>query len=420
MDRWTTLEPVRLHGSSNSISGKPIGTSNTRTNASHAHQNRAQFIGRLPSELHLLIFHFLAIPDIPRYARVNRALSKIAGDERLWERRWKILIGSLERRSGNSDNEAKIDEVLREVELRGTGNVTGSGISTGYHVRNLSGSVDLGSLGSPSRAKAPGVYNSATHGSADPTIFTAEDEFGDFAHADLASDEFDDFVGAPPAISKPSAFTPMPAMSFPSTTRPPPPQNQAFSIYSSASRKKFRRAYTLLRPLLPLVHPSTPPHTLLSLLLPTPPPPPQATPSKITIKEATLLIQAKLLALMTRFLSLTFQPCRDWEIKSHSLRACADVFDANMLKLFEDADGKKDESLMRDAAWASWEVHTAWSKPQPKKVTLHHGTGLKSNLGLLSSLERRRPNDWELVKVWIERREEFYVHGQWDPSANVT
>jgi hypothetical protein len=91
-----------------------------------------------------------------------------------------------------------------------------------------------------------------------------------------------------------------------------------------------------------------------------------------------------------------------------------------MLKLFEDADGKKDESLMRDAAWASWEVHTAWSKPQPKKVTLHHGAGLKSNLGLLSSLERRRPNDWELVKVWIERREEFYVHGQWDPSANVT
>jgi hypothetical protein len=173
--------------------------------------------------------------------------------------------------SANSDNEAKVDEVLREVELRGVGNVTGSGISTGYHVRNLSGSVDLGSLGSPSRAKAPGGYNSTMHGSADPVIFTAEDEFGDFAHADLASDEFDDFVGAPSAISKPSAFTPMPAMSFPSTTRPPPPQNQAFSIYSSASRKKFKRAYTLLRPLLPLVHPSTPPHNLLSLLLPTPP-----------------------------------------------------------------------------------------------------------------------------------------------------
>jgi hypothetical protein len=55
---------------------------------------------------------------------------------------WKILIGILELRSANSNNEAKIDKVVHE-ELRGLGNVARSGISTAYHPRNLNGSVDL-------------------------------------------------------------------------------------------------------------------------------------------------------------------------------------------------------------------------------------------------------------------------------------
>jgi hypothetical protein len=94
------------------------------------------------------------------------------------------------------------------------------------------------------------------------------------------------------------------------------PEPNLFSI-PLASRKELDRTYSLL-PV--LVHPSTPPHTLFFLFAPYATISPSTTPSKITIKGATFLMQPKLLVLMTRFSTLTFRPYRVWKIKSHSLR----------------------------------------------------------------------------------------------------
>src|ERR1700678_1325276 len=106
MDRWTTLEPVKLYQGSRPSTEKPskATSASLAAAASQSHQNHAQFIGRLPSELHLLILHFLPIPDIPSYARLNKTLSRLSGDERVWERRWTLLIGGVGIENSNSNS----------------------------------------------------------------------------------------------------------------------------------------------------------------------------------------------------------------------------------------------------------------------------------------------------------------------------
>jgi recyclin-1 len=186
---------------------------------------------------------------------------------------------------------------------------------------------------------------------------------------------------------------------------------------------RFKQAYTILRPLLRYIHPSTPPHSLLSILLPTPPLPPQATSPTLKIAPPTLQIQAQLLSLFTRFLSSSFKPLPDWDIRAHALRSTIDVFEANLLKSFEDADEIKDEKGTREAAYAAWEIFTAWGVPPRKDIigkALDIGTGLHGGLGRLVGIGGRKTSEWEVGKVWIERREEFHEQGKWDPLANFT
>ena len=68
-----------------------------------------------------------------------------------------------------------------------------------------------------------------------------------------------------------------------------------------------------------------------------------------------------------------------------------------MLAAFDVADGKGDEEGMRVAAGASWEVWEAAG----------HGEG-------------KAAGDWEMGKVWAEKREIFYEQGRWDPLENFT
>ncbi|TFY76090.1 hypothetical protein EWM64_g7922, partial [Hericium alpestre] len=49
------------------------------------------FIGRLPTDLHLLILQNLPVPDIPAYARASRALARLAASDPVWDRRWTAL-----------------------------------------------------------------------------------------------------------------------------------------------------------------------------------------------------------------------------------------------------------------------------------------------------------------------------------------
>ena len=409
MDKWTTLEPVKLHSRTPSLANKTTTAKPTPlSGASHAFQNRAQYIGRLPSELHLAVLHFLAIPDFPSYARCSRSLAALSCDERVWRRRWAVLAGTGPDAESRTRTEAKVEALLDELRKRGDVSV-----SRGSRDRTSTGSMDLGALTSS---------NSAGRGSRGapvraPTL-PQEDEFGDFTTANIGDDEFDDFVGAaPPPMRSNGLFSPtFTSTSFAQAT------NRSFMFGpNSASRSQFAKAYSLLRPLLRFVHPSTPPHTLLAVLLPTPPLPPQATPGTQKITEPTLQLQAQLLSLLTRVLSPTFRPINDWQVRAHALRSCADVFESSLLKLFEDADTKKDLRAMREAAWAAWEIHTAWGIPSRKDIvgdTLDVGSGLsgKGRLGM----GQRSTKEWELGKVWIERREEFYSQESWNPAENFT
>jgi len=65
-----------------------------------------------------------------------------------------------------------------------------------------------------------------------------------------------------------------------------------------------------------------------------------------------------------------------------------DRFDASLLSAFDVADGKGDEAAMKEAAESSWEL---WDSV----------------------------GDWEMGKVWAEKREIFYQHG-WKPLDNIT
>src|SRR5258706_15702269 len=70
MDRFATLEPVKLYAS-----GK----------------NSAKLVGRLPADLHLLLIANLPIPDIPAYARCSRATADFVRNDSAWENRLKAL-----------------------------------------------------------------------------------------------------------------------------------------------------------------------------------------------------------------------------------------------------------------------------------------------------------------------------------------
>lgn len=430
MDRWTTLEPVKLHQNALPSSSGPTKSASSHTKATQAHQNRAQFIGKLPLELHLLILHFLPIPDIPLYARTNRSLARLAGDERIWDRRWKLLIGTIND-ADKARAEEKMASLLDEIERRGAATrgrtTTYRNSAYGQSRASSRGSMDLGSMGSPGRVKPGGSSATYNRASVAQAVLPIDDDFGDFAAADLASDEFDDFVGAstPASGQKVGAFTPFtPSFSSPSFIPPPMPSptaNTASSSFTtSPSRTFFKRAYIHLQPLLRIIHASTPPHNLLSLLLPTPPPPPQAPASPaLKLIEPTQQTQAQLLATLTRFLSPNFKPTRDWEIRAHALRSAGDVFDARLLKAFEDADERVDNKAMREASWAAWEVFTAWGVPRRKDIIRRGaevGSGLRRGLGGSTAGKV----EWEIGKVWIERREEFYQQGKFDPLANFT
>ncbi|KAH9942244.1 exocyst complex component Sec10-domain-containing protein [Epithele typhae] len=320
MDKFTTLEPVRLHNapvptphsarpSSNRFSfHRPAAAAPTHVRTkSYA---PFQLIGRLPVDLHILVLTYLAVPDICAYARVNRALGNLAKDDRVWDARWKAF----------AIDKHKLSPVLDSLEHR-------LKVQNGLH-----------------RNDAP------------PTLAaeSLDDDFGDFASIDAQAGEMGDFVGA---FSMPTPRTPAFVLAGPQ---------------AKTSRALYMRAHSLLLPLIPAL--SAPPHAVLSKIFPSPAPP--------------LRDQAHTLRLLSIFLSHTVKPLRHWETLSVALRAGIDRFEDGLLTAFDVADGKDDETAMREAAEASWEV---WD-----------GTG----------------GEWELGKVWAEKREIFYEQSKWKPLDN--
>lgn len=193
-----------------------------------------------------------------------------------------------------------------------------------------------------------------------PPVIPVDDEFGDFTTADIFQpppDEMGDFVGAFQNVHNESLVAPH---------SPLPPKD--------SSRTKYMRAHTLLKPLIRLL--SSAPHVVLSDLA--------------GELKSSLYDQAKTLRLLSSFLSPSIQPVRQWGTLFASLRTAMDRFDSSLLAAFDVADGKGDEAGMREAAESSWEIWDATS------------------------------GDWEMGKVWTEKREIFYQQGQWPALDNFT
>ncbi|KAG6876608.1 hypothetical protein C0993_001953 [Termitomyces sp. T159_Od127] len=310
MDKFTTLEPVRLYASSGArlLRSGTVAPKNTPS---------AALIGRLPADLHQLILSFLPIADIPAYARSSRALNSLLKNDKFWNIRWSAL---------------GIEKHGLEVVLDGLEN------------------AQKGQLG-VTRSMQPPMISVSN-----------DDDFGDFATAEPAAGS-----GIPPPIS----------LSFP---------------IAPMRRTAYVRAHNLLKPLA-LALGSTAPHLILSTLstfFVSPQTPLTSPAPQNQVDGLPLRTRAKALRLLALFLSPAIQPLRSWSTLRQALQTAMDRFDAGLLAAFDAADGRGDEEGMREAAESSWEVWTG-------------------NAG-----------DWEMGKMWAEKREIFYVQGQWDPLANFT
>ncbi|KAJ7069939.1 exocyst complex component Sec10-like protein [Mycena amicta] len=306
MEKFATLEPVRLYNA----------TGNKLLSRTPQKPQTPPFIGRLPSDLHLLIISYLPIPDFPAYSRCNHATSSLSRSEGIWEARWKAL----------GVEEHQLGSVLDSLESRSRGRAAAS------------------------RAAAP------------PTI-AVDDDFGDFASGDILSapsiEEMGDFVGSFGPMTPVTARLPKLTPSLP--TKP-------------TFRTMYIRAHTLLKPLTAAL--ASPPHAILTQL-------------SSLLPEPSLRHESLTLHLLSLFLSPRIKALRRADSMYASLRSAMDRFDANALAGFDAADSRGDEEGMREAAESSWQV---WD----------------------------RNGDWEMGKVWAEKREIFYQQGQWRPLDNVT
>lgn len=306
MDKFATLEPVRLYATAATSSGaRFLGKGAAKVSPTQ------HLIGCLPADLHIVVLTCLAIPDVPAYSRTSRVLSELARDERVWEAKWKSL----------GVDQQRLGDVLDGLEAKGR-------------------------LVPPSKA-----------------VDIVDDDFGDFAS------------GSGGASVPQDLFSPIQSLSL--SSHPAALHGSSKPSY----RLRFIRAHTVLKPLLASL--SSPPHLILSTIFSSPSPP--------------LLQQSRTLHLLALYLSSAVRPVRNHETLYASLRSAIDRFQANLLSAFDVADGKKDEEGMRRAASASWEVWEGHFSPRDIHVT-----------------------EWEMGRVWAEKREIFYEQGTWKPLDNFT
>lgn len=213
--------------------------------------------------------------------------------------------------------------------------------------------------------------NGSPRGPATLAVSSLDDDFGDFASA------------SPHALLDLSNLAPLSSMDMYEPGKPSP-----------TFRAKYIRAHTLLLPLLPT--PNAPPHAIITSLT-------SCLSSHPDSPAVTLLTQARVLHLLARFLSPAIKPVSTWEIRLAALKGSLDRFDASLLTAFDAADTGDDEERMKEAASASWEVSICMN-----------GIGRRtSKFGVAGG-------DWEMGRLWAEKREVFYEQGKWDPSANFT
>jgi len=351
MDKFATLEPVKLYGPSTPSRATFLGgfSSSSKSNANRG-QTILHLVGRLPSDLHLHVLEYLAIPDIPAYSRACRAFSEFARDERVWESKWGAL--GLETRG--------LEVVVDELEKR----------------------------------KQPSQAADIVDGTgADDDD---DDDFGDFASASSTVNSGTLNILQPLSLQGGGlSLSSHPAVLFPASS----------SLSKPSFRSRFIRLHSLLSPYLPYL--LSPPHLVLASLFPPSPPP------------LSLTKQAQIIHLLARYLAPSVAPVRQHTTLASSLRAAIDRFQASLLSAFDRADtvsdytgndgkdgSRRDEEALREAARASWEI---WEGKLPSLSSV--------GLSIFSSL---KVSDWEMGRVWCEKREIFYEQGRWKPVDNFT
>ena len=361
MEKWATLEPVRLYKSSTSTTSP---TSFLSRNSRASVQLQIPYIGPLPVPIHIRILRHLPITSIPNYAIASKALSNLARSESIWEDKCKLL-GLI------APNGTPLDAVVDVLEQ--------------HKQTTAAGKLE----------KSPPVM----------TVIE-EDEFGDFASASFTTSagiqpaspplpnsrfEMGDFIGASatPPQSVFQVLTPV------HSTIPPP----------SNFRNQYIRAHKLLKPLLPAL--LSPAHLILNALFP-------------SDSSSSLRYQSQLLHLLALFLSPYLHAVSNHANLLLALRSAIDRFDSALLTAFDAADTidynspdvlasviASKEQAMRDAAWASWEVYKG-------------NTESRQRPSITFGPQKSFSADWELGKVWAEKKEIFYETGNWDPLKNFT
>jgi recyclin-1 len=306
MDKFATLEPVRLYASNTGVRLFSRGTASNKDSIDGAIPQA--LVGSLPSSLHIIIVYHLPIPDIATYSICSRATRLCAAHDLVWEKRWKAL--------GGIDNDPVLHNILEHLQRK-------------------------------TNEK--------------PAAALPVDDFGDFTTAELYSpsspDVMHDFSGA-----------------FQNLQLSAQPTSLSYSHTNESYKNKYIRVHNLLK-------------TLTRILLS----PPQLILSQLAEQVGlSLYHEAKLLRLLSHFLSPDVKPLRRWESLYLSLRSAMDRFDSNLLSAFDVADGKGDEEGMKEAAASSWEL---WDKSSA---------------------------DWEMGKVWAEKKEIFYQQGKWKALDNFT
>jgi len=300
MEKFETLQPTRLY-----VPDVKTGKSGKATTAP------AQFVGRLPIDIHILVLIHLPIPDFPAYARCSRSLLNLSRHEKVWEAKWNAL-----RLTKHTHFKTLLDQLEDAKKIK-----------DGGLMKNMPPTLTVGDV---------------------------DDDFGDFSQAQVPATTGFMAIEA----DKSQVYESV------SSTRPP------------TCLELYRRAHCLLRPYTTSL--SSPPHAILASLFPSVP----------GVPPVPLLQQSRTLHLLLLWLSSQIQPLRNWMYFSASLRSAVDRYEANLLAAFDIAESRQDEKGMIEAAEASWEVFD--------------GIG-----------------EWELGRVWAEKREIFYEAAKWNPMDNL-
>ena len=327
MDKFATLEPVRLYASHTGARLFSRGTTSNKDSADGTGTIPQTLVGSLPSSLHIIIVYHLPIPDIATYSKCSRATRLCAFHDSVWEKRWKAL--------GIGNNDPVLNSILENLQRK-------------------------------TNEKKPASAAKAAAAAALPVA----DDFGEFTTAELYSpsspDVMHDFS---------SSFVNMQLPAEPPTTTTTSSLSYSHSSTNESYKTKYIRVHNLLKSLTRIL--LSPPQLILSQMA--------------EQVNHSLYHEAKLLRLLSHFLSPDVQPLRRWEALYFALRSAMDRFDSNLLSAFDVADGKGDEVGMKEAAASSWEL---W--------------------------DNKSSADWEMGKVWTEKKEIFYQQGRWKALDNFT